>query len=95
MKELNKKVFKIIFLILSLFIIIFIIIYNVSIYKKEYDNIHRNLTFIEEKNNYDDMFKPNYNSNMIRPMDKSFDNMMIMDYEVYSVILNNGEDHNG
>lgn len=91
MKELNKKVFKTIFLILSLFIITGIIIYNVSIYKKEYDNIHRNLTFIEEKNNNYDMFNPNYNSNMIRPMDKSFDNMMIMDYEVYTVEINDGK----
>ena len=46
MKELNRKVFKTIFLILSLFIVTGIVIYNVSSYKKEYDNVKRNLTFM-------------------------------------------------
>ena len=50
MKELNRKVFKTIFIILSIFIITGIVIYNVSSYKKEYDNVKRNLSFMEDKN---------------------------------------------
>ena len=50
MKELNRKVFKTLFLILSLFIVTGIVIYNVSSYKKEYDNVKRNLTFMEDRN---------------------------------------------
>ena len=93
MKELNRKVFKTIFLILSLFIIIGIIIYNVSSYKKEYDNVKRNLTFMENRNN----FKPEGNTRERRelngdeplPKNRELDNMMIMDYEVYTVKINN------
>lgn len=94
MKELNRKVFKTIFLILSLFIITGIIVYNVSSYKKEYDNVKRNLTFMEERN----ASKPEGNPPEPREFDESIpeknkelDNMMIMDYDVYSVILNNNE----
>ena len=93
MKELNRKVFKTIFLILSLFIITGIVIYNVSSYKKEYDNVKRNLTFMEDRNisvpvgNPPEPKEPN--ENMPEPKDRELDNMMIMDYEVYSVKLNN------
>ncbi len=93
MKELNRKVFKTIFLILSLFIVTGIIIYNVSSYKKEYDNVKRNLTFMDVK----EPFKPEgnppepreFNEPMPEPRDRELDNMMIMDYEVYTIILNN------
>ena len=82
MKELNNKVFKTIFILLSLFIIIGIIIYNASSYKNEYDNVKRNITFMEERN-----FKPED----APPEPKNFDNMMIMDYEVYTIKLNDKE----
>ena len=82
MKELNKKVFKTIFILLSLFIIIGVIIYNASSYKNEYDNVKRNITFMEDKNH-----KPDE----VPPEPKEFDNMMIMDYEVYTIKLNNDE----
>ena len=93
MKELNRKVFKTLFLILSLFIVTGIVIYNVSSYKKEYDNVKRNLTFMEDRN----ITKPEGdspeprepNENMPEPKNRELDNMMIMDYEVYSVKLNN------
>ena len=93
MKELNRKVFKTIFLILSLFIVIGIVIYNVSSYKKEYDDVKRNLTFMDDRN----ITKPEGNppeprvpnENMPEPKDRELDNMMIIDYEVYSVKLNN------
>ena len=88
MKELNRKVFNTIFLILSVFVFLIVFIYNVEAYRKEYRSVQRNLNFMEESNN-----RPNY----IIPMpgeeqeDRDFENMMIMDYEVYTVRLSNGE----
>ncbi len=92
MKELNKKVFKTIFLILSLFVISGIVLYNVESYKNEFDNVKRNLTFIEDK----DGFKPEgnppapkeFDDSMPERDDRVLDDMMIMDYEVYTVKLN-------
>ena len=93
MKELNKKVFNTIFLILSLFIVTGIVIYNVSSYKMEYDNVKRNLTFMEDKNipktNTNPPESRNFNDPIPNQIDKELDNMKIMDYEVYSVKLNN------
>ncbi len=83
MKELNKKVFKTIFLILSLFIIFIIIIYNINTYKKEYDNIHRNLDFMPEERK-----RPNEPNN---PRNNNLDNMIIMDYEIYTVKIKNNK----
>lgn len=80
MKELKRKVFKTIFLILSLFMIFGIAVYNVETYKKEYDDVYRNLTFMENN------FKPN--NKELPPKDRDIDNMIIMDYEVYTVKLN-------
>ena len=92
MKELNRKVFNTIFLILSLFMVLGIIIYNVNSYKKEYDNVKRNLVFMENKN------KPEGNPPEPREFEddsnfknRELDNMMIMNYEVYTIKLNNGE----
>ena len=78
MKKLTKKVFITIFLIISIFLLSGIIIYNVNIYKREYEGIYRNLNFISNN-------KPNDNF-ISRP---NMDNMMIMDYEVYTVKLDN------
>lgn len=93
MKELNRKVFKTIFLILSLFIVTGIVIYNASSYKKEYDNVKRNLTFMKDKNNFKPEGNPRepreLNDDMPLSKDRELDNMMIMDYEVYSVKINN------
>ena len=88
MKELNKKVFKTIFLILSLFIIIGVVIYNIGIYRKEYDNIKRNLSFMEDR------IKPvpkEFSNPILKKKKKNIDNMMIMDYEVYTVKLNDNQ----
>lgn len=81
MKQLNRKVFTTIFLILSIFIFLGITIYNTQIYKREYESIRRNLTFMEDKPT------PREFNNL----NKDIDNMMIMDYEVYTVKLNNNE----
>ena len=82
MKELNKKIFKTLFLILSLFLITGILIYNITSYKKEYDNIKRNLIRMEERNHS----KPPEPKEQKNP-----ENMMIMDYEVYTIELNNNK----
>ena len=90
MKELNKKVFKTIFIILSIFIVSGIVIYNVQSYKKEYDSVKRNLNFIEERNIPQDLPEPiDIDPSAPEPKDRDLDNMMIMDYEVYTVKLNN------
>ena len=88
MKELNKKVFKTIFLILSLFIIIGVVIYNISIYRKEYNNVKRNLAFIEDRTKHEPI---EFNNIIPEPKEKNIDNMMIMDYEVYTVKLNDNQ----
>ena len=87
MKKLNRKVLLSIFSIISFFIIVGVFIYNYQTYTKEYDNIYRSLNFVNEFNN-----RPNkpYDNNFVRPEDREFDNMMIMDYEVYTVKVNNG-----
>ena len=88
MKELNRKVFNTIFIILSVFIFIIVFIYNVEIYRREYSAVQRNLSFMEER-----ITKPNYRNPIIddEQDDRGFENMMIMDYEVYTVILSDGE----
>ena len=88
MKELDRKVFNTIFIILSVFIFIIVFIYNVEIYRREYSAVQRNLSFMEER-----ISKPDYRIPIIddEQDDKNFENMMIMDYEVYTVILSNGE----
>jgi hypothetical protein len=84
MKQLNRKVFITIFSIFSVFIILGITIYNIEGYKREYESVRRNLNFIEDKPT------PKEFNNMNNP-NKDIDNMMIMDYEVYTIKLNNNE----
>ena len=83
MKKLKNKVFLSIFSIISIFLIIGIVIYNFQNYKKEYDNIYRNLNFIDD-------FKLFNNANKYSPDQMDIDNAMIINYEVYTVrMLNN------
>jgi len=82
MKRLNKKTFFTIFLLISSFLIIGTILYNYQIYKREYESVRRNL------NNIDRMI-PNKIEDNHKPRD--IDNMIIMDYEVYTVYLNNNK----
>ena len=84
MKELNRKVFITIFSIFSVFIILGITVYNIEGYKREYESVRRNLNFIEDKPT------PKEFNNINNP-NKDIDNMMIMDYEVYTIKLNNNE----
>ena len=81
MKKLNRKIFFTIFSLISSFLIVGIVLYNVQNYKREYDNVERNLNKINR-------MMPEDRSDHIH---KEFDNMIIMDYEVYTVYLNNNE----
>jgi len=83
MKRLNKKTFFTIFLLISSFLIIGITIYNYQIYKREYESVRRNLNSIDRMmpdNKMDDNHKP-----------KDIDNMIIMDYEVYTVYFSDNK----
>ena len=84
MNKLNKKVFLSIFSIISLFILFGVIVYNYQSYKKEYDDIYRNLNFIDGFKN-----KPKPKDSFSREDELELDNMMIMDYEVYTVKIKN------
>ena len=85
MKELNKKVFLTIFLILSIFIGSSFVAYNVLTYNEELVSVKRNLTFVDEKNNG----RPEPKE--FEPKNDELDNMKIMDYEIYTVILKDSE----
>ncbi len=84
MNKLNKKVFLSIFSIISIFILFGVIVYNYQSYKKEYDDIYRNLNFIDGFKN-----KPKPKDSFSREDEPELDNMMIMDYEVYTVKIKN------
>ena len=82
MKNLNRKVFFTIFSIISVFLIISIVAYNIQNYRKEYEGIQRNLNFVEGA-------KP-FNIRSSSQFDNSdMDNMLIMNYEVYTVKITN------
>ena len=74
MKELSRKVFFTIFVIFTLFIVFSISFINIQNYKREYESVRRSLNIIEE-----DEFKKN------KPFFKDNDNMRILDYEVYTI----------
>ena len=88
MKELNKKVFNTIFWILSIFIITGIFIYNLNSYRKEYNGINRLLNAIEDRSKIKDKV---FNPFVPKTENRDFDNMMILDYEVYTVSLEDNE----
>ena len=64
MKALNRKVFWTLLGILTLILVVVLAVMNVTGYRREYENVKRNL-FIMDKGGRD------------------FENMMIMDYEIY------------
>lgn len=79
MKRLNRKTFLTIFLLITFFLLIGTLLYNFQIYKREYESVKRNLGSINKM----------LPDNMITHKPKEFDNMIIMDYEVYTVYINN------
>ena len=84
MKILNRKVFMTIYIILSLFILFILVIYNINIYKNEYNNVSRNLTFMEDKKDDNKPEPKNFDDSISNPKDNSIDNMMIMKYILLS-----------
>lgn len=83
MKELNKKTFITIFLLFSMFVIVSLVAVNLQNYNREFESIKRNLNIMDFKKNHpQDVEFDNTQRNL------GIDNMMVMDYEVYTVILN-------
>ena len=82
MKQLTKKTFITIFIILSSFLILSLIIFNVQSYSREYESFKRNLNLINENKKETPL---NDSSNKEAPPE--IDNMRIMDFEVYTIIL--------
>lgn len=88
MKELNKKVFLTIFAILTVFLLISLVILNLQSYRREYENVRRNLNILYDHGMF---FKPRDDMNE-KPEDApDIENMMIIDYEVYTAMIVNGE----
>ena len=82
MKNLRKKTFFTIFIIISLFAIFFATFFNVQTYHKEYTNILNNLTRMRNLT----LGKPNFPDK--GPInDDRLRNRKVMDYEVYTFIL--------
>lgn len=100
MKKLSRKVFLSIFLLISLFLIVGVVVYNFQTYEKEYNDIYNSLNFIDEFNkpvpntnrfnNSNRQSENIQNDSITRPYQKDLDNMMIMDYEVYTVRIKDG-----
>ena len=79
MKKLKKKTFITIYSIFSTFVLIAVLIYNLKSYQVEYDNVRNNLSRMMR----DRMFRPMENDEFREELD----NKIIMDYEVYTVLL--------
>ena len=89
MKNLRKKTFFTIFIIISLFAFIFSLVFNGSTYHREYLGILNNLTRM--RNITDD--KRIHINKDIKPVDdEELHNRKVMDYEVYTFILNENND---
>ena len=78
MKKLSKKTFITIFTIISSFLIIGLIAINIQNYHREYEDIKRNLSF----------GGPGFKDKVRDFNNPEMDNMMIMDYQVYTIKLN-------
>lgn len=83
MKKLKIKTFTTIFAIFSLFLISIIIVNNYQTYTREKENIKRNLTRLNN-------LAFDHNKGPFKPAEpkENLNNHIIMDYEVYTVILN-------
>ena len=95
MKELTKKVFLTIFWIFSFFIFISLVIMNIYNYRREYENVERNLFIMDNRGKRFDLGGPegfdgkDMNPEEVEP--KDLNNMMIMDYDVYTVEVSDGK----
>ena len=88
MKNLKKKTFFTIFIIISLFAVFFAAFFNVQTYHREYTGILNNLTRM--KNLIIQRHEP-FDKEM-KPINDDLHNRKVMDYEVYTFILNDNND---
>ncbi len=86
MENLKKKTFYTIFIIISSLAFIFAILFNVQTYKREYQEILNNLTRMQ--NLTDNKFQL-FEQNKKTTNEEEIRNRKIMDYEVYTFILDN------
>ncbi len=89
MEDLKKKTFLTIFIIISGFAFIFAIFFNVQIYHREYTGILNNLTRM--RNLTIQKHEP-LNKEMKPINDDELRNRKVMDYEIYTFILNDNND---
>jgi len=87
MNKLREKTFYTIFSIISLFIVIAILIFNIQSYQKEYAGIENNLHRMS--NLFVGNPRPNNNQNDRRMIPNDLDNRIIMDYNFYTILLDN------
>ena len=89
MENLRKKTFFTIFIIISLFAIFFATFFNVQTYHREYTAILNNLTRMRNLT----IKRPEPIDKEMRPInDEELRNRKVMDYEVYTFILNDNND---
>lgn len=85
MKELSRKVFLTVLGMLSLFLTLSVVLVNIVGYRREYEGVRRNLGLMNDHGMgpRDEMPGP-------APAFDDFENMRIMDYDVYTVELSLG-----
>ena len=88
MKNLKKKTFFTIFIIISLFAVIFATFFNAQTYHREYTGILNNLTRMRNLT----IKRPESFNKEMKPIDDELHNRKVMDYEVYTFILNDNND---
>ena len=89
MENLKKKTFFTIFIIISLFALFFAMFFNIQTYQREYVGILNNLTRMRNLTNQ----RPEPLDKEMKPfIDDDLRNRKVMDYEVYTFILNDTND---
>ena len=89
MENLKKKTFFTIFIIISLFAFVFAMFFNIQTYHREYTGILNNLTRMRNLT----IKRPLPTDKEMRPInDEELRNRKVMDYEVYTFILNDNND---
>ena len=84
MENLKKKTFLTIFIIISLFALLFATFFNIQTYHREYTGILNNLTRMRILTNQ----RPEPFDKEMKPINDDLHNRKIMDYEIYTFILN-------
>ncbi len=91
MRELRKKTFLTLFSILSMILAIVLVLVNVTVYTREKEGIIHSLNILEDRGSFgsDRPAPPEPEGQRIRPRD--LENMMVMDRELYTVELSDGQ----